>query len=124
MLNIIVSSISSVLIEFGYYYGCIKTKLAVGSRDMRRGAFPHFGRLTSTYLMMLRHSICFSRVNRADGQGVGRKYGVTMLLVSQRPTEISDTIISQCNNFLALMFANLYRMATSHDCSTSARLVA
>ena len=30
----------------------------------------------------------------------GRKYGVMMTLVSQRPVEISDTVISQCSNFL------------------------
>jgi len=30
----------------------------------------------------------------------GRKYGVMLTLVSQRPVEISDTVISQCSNFL------------------------
>lgn len=30
----------------------------------------------------------------------GRKYGVIMGLISQRPVEISDTVISQCTNFL------------------------
>ena len=30
----------------------------------------------------------------------GRKYGVIMTLVSQRPVEISETVISQCSNFL------------------------
>ena len=30
----------------------------------------------------------------------GRKYGVVLGLISQRPVEISDTVISQCTNFL------------------------
>ena len=30
----------------------------------------------------------------------GRKYGVMLGLISQRPVEISDTVISQCTNFL------------------------
>lgn len=30
----------------------------------------------------------------------GRKYGVLLNIISQRPVEISDTVISQCNNFL------------------------
>ena len=30
----------------------------------------------------------------------GRKYGVILGLISQRPVEISDTVISQCTNFL------------------------
>ena len=32
----------------------------------------------------------------------GRKYGVSLLLASQRPSEISDTIFSQCSNFIAM----------------------
>ena len=36
----------------------------------------------------------------------GRKYGVTLLLSSQRPSEISETIFAQCNNFLALRLTN------------------
>ena len=32
----------------------------------------------------------------------GRKYGVALLVVSQRPSDVSDTILSQCNNFVAL----------------------
>ena len=30
----------------------------------------------------------------------GRKYGIILDLISQRPVEISETVISQCNNFL------------------------
>ena len=30
----------------------------------------------------------------------GRKYGVIINLISQRPVELSDTVISQCANFL------------------------
>ena len=30
----------------------------------------------------------------------GRKYGVILGLITQRPVEISDTVISQCTNFL------------------------
>ena len=30
----------------------------------------------------------------------GRKYGVILGLISQRPVELSDTVISQCSNFL------------------------
>ncbi|HRI35294.1 MAG TPA: ATP-binding protein, partial [Saprospiraceae bacterium] len=36
----------------------------------------------------------------------GRKYGVTLLLSSQRPSEISETIFSQCNNFIAMRLTN------------------
>jgi len=30
----------------------------------------------------------------------GRKYGIILNLISQRPVEISDTVISQCSNFI------------------------
>jgi DNA helicase HerA-like ATPase len=36
----------------------------------------------------------------------GRKYGVSLLVVSQRPSDVSKTILSQCNNFLVLRLTN------------------
>lgn len=36
----------------------------------------------------------------------GRKYGVALLVVSQRPSDVSRTILSQCNNFIALRLTN------------------
>jgi hypothetical protein len=36
----------------------------------------------------------------------GRKYGFSLLVVSQRPSDVSKTILSQCNNFLALRLTN------------------
>ncbi|HEX5745516.1 MAG TPA: ATP-binding protein [Archangium sp.] len=36
----------------------------------------------------------------------GRKYGVSLLVVSQRPSDVSRTILSQCNNFIALRLTN------------------
>ena len=36
----------------------------------------------------------------------GRKYGLNLMVVSQRPSEVSETIFAQCNNFLALRLTN------------------
>jgi len=36
----------------------------------------------------------------------GRKYGVGLLVISQRPSDVSQTILSQCNNFIALRLTN------------------
>ncbi|MGH7813991.1 MAG: ATP-binding protein [Candidatus Binataceae bacterium] len=36
----------------------------------------------------------------------GRKYGVSLLVVSQRPSDVSKTVLSQCNNFIALRLTN------------------
>lgn len=36
----------------------------------------------------------------------GRKYGVSLVIVSQRPAELNSTIISQCNNIVSLKITN------------------
>jgi uncharacterized protein len=36
----------------------------------------------------------------------GRKYGVSLLIVSQRPSELNTTIMSQCNNVISLRLSN------------------
>ncbi|WP_017473125.1 ATP-binding protein [Amphibacillus jilinensis] len=36
----------------------------------------------------------------------GRKYGVSLFVVSQRPSDVSRTILSQCNNFVVLRLTN------------------
>lgn len=36
----------------------------------------------------------------------GRKYGVALVVISQRPAEVSHTVLSQCNNFVAMRLNN------------------
>lgn len=36
----------------------------------------------------------------------GRKFGIGMVAVSQRPSELSETLLSQCNTFLCMRLAN------------------
>ncbi|MEH6917673.1 ATP-binding protein, partial [Priestia megaterium] len=36
----------------------------------------------------------------------GRKYGLSLMVVSQRPSEVSETIFAQCNNFISLRLTN------------------
>ena len=42
----------------------------------------------------------------------GRKYGVALLVVSQRPADVSPTILSQCNNLMSLRLTNGEDQAT------------
>ena len=42
----------------------------------------------------------------------GRKYGVALMIVSQRPSDVSPTILSQCNNVIALRLTNSDDQAT------------
>src|SRR5699024_6049347 len=36
----------------------------------------------------------------------GRKYGISSMIVSQRPSELSATVFSQCNNFVVMRLNN------------------
>ena len=37
----------------------------------------------------------------------GRKYGVGLVIISQRPSEVNRTVLSQCNNFVSLRLTNV-----------------
>jgi DNA helicase HerA-like ATPase len=47
----------------------------------------------------------------------GRKFGMSLLISSQRPSELSDTVLSQCNTFL------LHRLVNDRDQDLVKRLV-
>ncbi|MBL4830489.1 MAG: ATP-binding protein [Aliivibrio sp.] len=36
----------------------------------------------------------------------GRKYGVSLVVITQRPSEVNKTILSQCSNFVAMRLTN------------------
>lgn len=36
----------------------------------------------------------------------GRKYGVGLIVISQRPSEVNKTVLSQCNNLVAMRLTN------------------
>jgi DNA helicase HerA-like ATPase len=36
----------------------------------------------------------------------GRKYGVGLMVVTQRPADVSRTVIAQCNNFIVMRLTN------------------
>jgi len=36
----------------------------------------------------------------------GRKYGVSAMVVSQRPSELSETVLSQCNSYVVMRMSN------------------
>ena len=57
-----------------------------------------------TYLSKGREGLASEAVKRIAKEG--RKYGVGMMLVSQRPSEIDSTILSQCGTLFAMRLAN------------------
>ncbi|ALA26697.1 ATP-binding protein [Piscirickettsia salmonis] len=36
----------------------------------------------------------------------GRKYGVSLVVISQRPSEVNKTVLSQCSNFISMRLTN------------------
>ncbi len=36
----------------------------------------------------------------------GRKYGVSLVVISQRPSEVNKTLLSQCSNFVSMRLTN------------------
>jgi uncharacterized protein len=62
-------------------------------------AHSYIGRQTDSQLLGARRSM--ERVAKE-----GRKYGVGMMVVSQRPSEVSDTVLSQVGTFICLRMTN------------------
>ncbi len=50
------------------------------------------------------HRVCLDRVEKVAKEG--RKYGINLIVVSQRPSEVSETVLSQCGNFIVLRLTN------------------
>jgi DNA helicase HerA-like ATPase len=59
---------------------------------------PNRDRADASELRALAH---FERIAKE-----GRKYGVSLLIISQRPSELNTTVMSQCSNVVALRLSN------------------
>ncbi len=102
VLSITVSLISKLLFDYGYFYkkylddgADLETPLLLVYEE----AHKYVPKDNSAKFRSSRKAI--ERIAKE-----GRKYGVTLGIVSQRPSEISETIFSQCNNFIAMRLTN------------------
>lgn len=101
VLNITVSLISRLLFEFGFY-----SKKYHASKESETPVLLVYEEahkyVPKSSLSKFRSStLAIERIVKE-----GRKYGVTAMIVSQRPSEISETIFSQCSNFIAMRLTN------------------
>lgn len=99
VLSITVSLISRILFEYGYFYKKHKDKNETPLVLVYEEAHKYVPKDSSARYRASKESI--ERIAKE-----GRKYGVTLGIVSQRPSEISETIFSQCNNFIAMRLTN------------------
>ncbi len=107
VLSITVSLISRVLFEYGYYYK--RLRIAEQHNENEINDVPLLLVYEEAHKYVPNDDAAKYRASRESIERIakeGRKYGVTLLLASQRPSEISETIFSQCNNFLALRLTN------------------
>ncbi len=107
VLSITVSLISRILFEYGYYYK--RFKIAENGNENEINDAPLLLVYEEAHKYVPNNDAAKYKASRESIERIakeGRKYGVTLLLASQRPSEISETIFSQCNNFLALRLTN------------------
>lgn len=103
VLSITVSLISRLIFEYGYIY-----KKLMESQD-KDTDFPVLLVYEEAHKYVPNSDLVKYRSSKKSIERIakeGRKYGVTLLLASQRPSEISETIFSQCNNFIAMRLTN------------------
>lgn len=103
VLSIVVSLISRMIFDFGFHYS--KSRHVDGAVSdvpiliVCEEAHNYVPRSGGAAYDASRKSI--ERIAKE-----GRKYGVTLMVVSQRPSEVSDTIFSQCSNYISLRLTN------------------
>lgn len=105
VLSITVSLISRILFEYGYYYKVMRTKAG----ELINNDAPLLLVYEEAHKYVPKSDLARFRASKFSIERIakeGRKYGVTLLLSSQRPSEISETIFSQCSNFLAMRLTN------------------
>lgn len=98
--SIVVSLISRLLFDFSFYFRAVKeadeeAPILVVYEEAHKY-------IPNTKLA--KYTSARTAIERIAKEG--RKYGISLMIVSQRPSEISDTIFSQCNNFVVMRLTN------------------
>lgn len=105
VLSITVSLISRIVFEYGYHYKVLRSK---AGETVNTDA-PILLVYEEAHKYVPNSDLTKYRSSKLSIERIakeGRKYGVTLMLSSQRPSEISETIFSQCSNFLAMRLTN------------------
>ncbi|HZK10950.1 MAG TPA: ATP-binding protein [Atribacterota bacterium] len=103
VLSITVSLITRILFEFGFYYKkYLDTEKKICETPLLLIYEEAHKYVPKSELAKFRASK--NAIERIAKEG--RKYGVTLGIISQRPSEISETIFSQCNTFIAMRLTN------------------
>lgn len=104
VLSITVSLISRLVFDFAFHY----SKLKHSTKELNNIPFLIVCEEAHNYIPKsggAEYKASKKSIERIAKEG--RKYGLSLMVVSQRPSEVSDTIFSQCNNFVALRLTNI-----------------
>ena len=107
VLSITVSLISRMIFEYGYFYKRLRNE--ANPEEKINNDIPILLVYEEAHKYVPNSDLAKYRSSKKSIERIakeGRKYGVTLLLASQRPSEISETIFSQCNNFIAMRLTN------------------
>lgn len=97
VLSITVSLISRIIFDFAFHYS--KLKHTVNSTN----DVPFLLVCEEAHNYVPKNNSADYRASRKSIERIakeGRKYGLSLMVVSQRPSEVSETIFAQCNNFI------------------------
>ena len=104
VLSIVVSLLSRIIFDFAFHYSKIKHSTGLVNDIpfmlVCEEAHNYIPKNGGAEYAASKHSI--ERIAKE-----GRKYGLNLMVVSQRPSEVSETIFSQCNNFIVLKLTNV-----------------
>ena len=103
VLSITISLITRILFELGYYY-----KKYLDSIN-KKCETPLLLVYEESHQYIPKSELVKFRASKNAIERIakeGRKYGVTLGIISQRPSEISESIFSQCNTFLVMRLTN------------------
>lgn len=106
VLSITVSLISRIIFEYGYFYKRLRCR---NGDEKVNNDTPILLVYEEAHKYIPNSDLSKYRISKQSIERIakeGRKYGVSLLLASQRPSEISETIFSQCNNFIAMRLTN------------------
>ncbi|MBF0706718.1 ATP-binding protein (plasmid) [Alkalihalobacillus hwajinpoensis] len=103
VLSITVSLISRVVFDFSFHYSKIRHS------DHLLNDVPIMIVCEEAHIYVPNNTSAQYRSSKKSIERIakeGRKYGLSLMVVSQRPSEVSETIFAQCNNFIALRLTN------------------
>lgn len=104
VLSIVISLLSRVIFDFAFHYSKIRHSIG----EVNNIPFMLVCEEAHNYIPKnggAEYNASKFSIERIAKEG--RKYGLSLMVVSQRPSEVSETIFSQCNNFIVLKLTNI-----------------